>query len=161
MRPVFQFAPQVDKCRRRLLGWPPGLRRAVTDSAVARASSDTMTFVAARSAGELSPGTISGAARLADRASRETIVSAAERKARDPSMVLPQLTVGYTAPRLVLELAACEYRTGWIRESLPPRTLSILTPGISVPGVPRMFEKASATLLRTALMPYPIVLTLP
>ena len=59
----------------------------VMDPAVARASPATMTLVAAWSAGELSPEAISGAERLADRALQETIASAAERKARDPSTV--------------------------------------------------------------------------
>jgi hypothetical protein len=57
---------------------------AVAGFAVAWASPGTMTFVAGRSAGELSPGTISGAARLADKTLREITAFVAARKERDP-----------------------------------------------------------------------------
>src|SRR5258707_778376 len=62
-----------------------GASPVVTNSAVVRASPATMTFAAARSAGELSPGTTSAPARLADRALQATTTSVAERKARDRS----------------------------------------------------------------------------
>ena len=65
-----------------------GASSVVADSAVGWVSPAAATFVAARSAGELSPGTISGAARLADRTLPETIASAAERKARDLSVAV-------------------------------------------------------------------------
>ena len=68
-------------------GVAPGASTVFADSAAVRASPDTMTFVAGGPAGELLPGAISGAEQFADRASRETIVSAAERKTRDPSTV--------------------------------------------------------------------------
>ena len=79
----------------------------VTDSAVAQASPATVTFVAARSAGELSSGTISGVARLVSRAFVETIPSAAERKARDPS------TVGRAS---AAERPACDLPAGSLTE---------------------------------------------
>src|SRR5665213_1965915 len=64
-----------------------GASPVVTDSAAARAFPAAMSFMAARSAAELSGGTISGAARAADIALRETITSAVEPKAGGPSAV--------------------------------------------------------------------------
>jgi hypothetical protein len=59
----------------------------VMDSAAVQVSPVAMTFVAARSAGELSLGTIFAVVRWADGALREVITSTAEPKARDPSVV--------------------------------------------------------------------------
>ncbi len=64
-----------------------GASSVAVDSTVVWASPATMTFVAAPSAAELSPGTISVPGRWADRALRGTTVSVAGRKARNPSVV--------------------------------------------------------------------------
>ena len=65
------------------IGVARGASPVVMDSAVVWASQAAMSFVGVRSAGEVSTGTISGAARLAARALRGTIASAAERRAFD------------------------------------------------------------------------------
>jgi len=80
-----------------------GASSVVMDSAVARALRITMIFIAARSAAELSEGTISGVAPLADTALLETTTSAVGRRARDPS------AVGRTS---AADRPACDLRVG-------------------------------------------------